>query len=787
MASLGVSGTRARRPAGRAGRAALVASASVMALLAVPAFAQTDGAQPSVAAQASGQATQTPSESAAPSSDAAAIPASPDAARDLGEVVVTARQRVETLSTTPVSVSAVSPAQLEAANAITIQDVSGSIPNVVIQPVGAGPSAAAISIRGIVFADIEKSFDPAVGVLVDGIFIGTNTGQLLDFFDIGSIEVLRGPQGTLFGRNTIGGVVNIRRSRPTGEWGGKAQVVFGNYGLFQAKGVLNVPVVKDLLAVKLFEQHSYSDGYYRNVTLDRDEPATKSDNFGAAILLTPAAGFDALLTIEKQTQRGHTVNAAGSTTGDVVCLVAPVEQCNRNLGDDLYTTFTEFDNPTRYDSPAETLEMNWDVADGIKLTSITGWRESDELFYQDFDGTSVPFYETIRDQHYRQFSQELRASVKVTDRLDFVSGAYYFNNRYTNHQRTFLGAVLGGGRPEQFAAQNSKSYAGYLDVNWAFLPRFRVTVGGRYTHDEKEFSNRFPGAFDVTAKDDWSKFTPKASIDWRPTDDIMLYASYSRGYRAGGFNGRATSVATSQASYDPETVDSYEAGVKTQFFDHRVAFNIAGFTTKYDNKQESIIRRTPPGSPNTNETVVSNVASATIQGIEADLTARPARGLSFNASVGFLRSHYNDFNTLNPLTLAPIDLSGLDLTFNPSFTGSIGGNYVIPTAIGDLTFATNFRHISRYFTAITPDPSNPDPAAPTLNSVASRTRPLNQWDLSLAAEPDLGSPIKPRINVFVRNLLDKRGIAANTIVPGLFKSPTAREPRTYGIELGFSF
>ena len=786
MAIIGALGTRACLSTVAKGRWALAASASLTALIAAPAFAQADSAQPSEAAQSAGQATQTPSESAAPSSDASAAAASPDSA-DPGDIIVTARQRSETLATTPVSVSAVSPAQLEAANAITIQDISGSIPNVVIQPVGAGPSAAAISIRGIVFADIEKSFDPAVGVLVDGIFIGTNTGQLLDFFDIASLEVLRGPQGTLFGRNTIGGVVNIRRSRPTGEWGGKAELVFGNYGLFQAKGVLNVPVVKDLLAVKVFEQHSYTDGYFRNVTLDRDEPKSRSDNFGAAILLTPTPGLEALLTVEKQTQRGHTTNSSGNTTGDFVCVFAPANQCNRNLTDDLYTTFTEFDNPTRYDSPAETLEVNWDVASGIKLTSITGWREDDEVFYQDFDATSIPFYETIRDQHYRQFSQELRASVKVTDRLDFVAGGYYFNNAYTNHQTTFLGPALGGVTVQQFAAQKAKSYAGYADVNWEVIHRVRVTVGGRYTHDEKQFSNRFPGAFDVAAKDSWNKFTPKASIDWRPTDEIMLYASYSRGYRAGGFNGRATSISTSQSSYDPETVDSYEAGVKTQFFDRRLSLNLAGFTTKYDNKQEGIIRRTPPGSPNTNETVVANVASATIQGIEADLTARPVRGLSLNAAVGFLRSHYNDFTTLNPLTLAPIDLSGLDLTFNPSFTGSVGGNYTIPTQFGDVIFASNYRHISRYFTAITPDPSNTNPAAPTINSLAARTPSLDQWDLSLAVEPDLGGRLKPRVNVYVRNVLDNRGIAANTIVPGLFKTATVREPRTYGIELGFSF
>ena len=757
----------------------------VASLLGVGALALI-AAMPAAGQSNPNQTTDTPSENAAPSADAAAVPSQPQAS-DPGDIVVTARQRSETIATTPLSVTAVTPAQLEAVNAITIQDVSGAIPNMVISQVGAGPSAAAISIRGVVFADIEKSFDPAVGVLVDGIFVGTNTGQLLDFFDIGSLEVLRGPQGTLFGRNTIGGVVNIRRSRPTGEFGGKIEAVMGNYGLFQGRGIVNAPIIPDLLAVKLFLQYSETNGYYRNVTRNIDEPRTRSSNFGAAFLFTPSADFEALLTVEKQVQRGHTVNPSGSTTGDLVCLVAPRNQCNRDAQDDLYTTFTQFDNPTRYDSPAATLEMNWDVSDNIKLTSITGYRKNTEIFFQDFDGTSAAFYETIRDQFYRQFSQEFRASVKVNDSIDFVSGLYYFDNKYRNFQRTFLGTILGGGRPVQYASQNAKSYAAYLDVNWAFAEQFRVTLGGRYTRDEKTFNNRFPGAFDVSAEDSWNKFTPKVSADWRPSEQLMFYASYSRGYRAGGFNGRATSISTSQQSYDPETVDSYEAGLKLQLFDKRLSFNLAAFQTKYDDKQESLIRRTPPGSPNTNETIVSNVASAKIKGIEADFLARIFPGFSLNGSVGFLESNYDSFLTLNPLTLAPVDLSGLSLTYNPSFTGAIGGSWSADTLVGQVTISSNYRHISRYFTAITPDPSNANPAAPTLNSIAGRTRPLDQWDLSVSVEPDTGTDLKPHFNVFMRNILDKRGISGNTIVPGLFKSPTAREPRTYGIEVGFAF
>ncbi|QXQ07114.1 TonB-dependent receptor [Sphingosinicellaceae bacterium] len=723
---------------------------------------------------------------ATPTTQQAALATAPSVAQDtVGDIVVTARQRSETLSTTPVSVSAITPATLEATNALTIQDIAGMVPNVIIQPVGAGPSAAAISIRGISFADIEKSFDPAVGVLIDGVFIGTNTGQLLDFFDIASLEVLRGPQGTLFGRNTIGGVINIRRSRPTGELGGKAEVTFGSYGLFEAKGVVNVPIIKDILALKMFESHTHLDGYYRNVTTGNREPDGTSDNYGFALQLTPTPDFNALLTVEKQTATGRTINLASSTTGDFVCVGAPANECN--LGSDsLYKTFAQFDNTTHYRSPAVTLELNYDLSDDFHLVSISAWRKDNELFRQDFDGTSIPFYETVRDQQYRQITQEFRLSGKITDKLDFVSGLYYFDSKYENHQTTFLGPLLGGNTVNQFAAQSSKSYAAYGDVNWAFLPRFRLTVGGRYTKDKKTFDNNFPGAFDVSASQKWSKFTPKASVDFRPNDHLMVYASYARGYRAGGFNGRATSIATSQTPYDPETVDSYEGGLKTQLLDRRVSLNIAGFYSKYDNKQESIIRRTPPGSPNTNETIVSNAASAIIKGVEADITAKPLHGLTLTASAGYLKSNYKDFLTLNPLTLAPIDLSGLDLTFNPTLTASAGATYAIPTSFGDLTMSTNFRHISRYFTAITPDPSNANPNAPTLNSLASRTKALNQLDASIAIEPEIAG-LKTRVNVYVRNLLDVRGISSTTIVPGLFKTAAAREPRTAGVSFGFSF
>ena len=239
--------------------------------------------------------------------DAAPDSATPETeSTDPVEIIVTARRRNESIQSTPVAITAISPAQLESKASMNIGDLQGAAPNVLITQQPTGATAANISIRGIAFADVEKSFDPSVGVNVDGVYIGTSTGQFLDFFDIQSIEILRGPQGTLFGRNTIAGVINIRRSRPTGEWGGKFEASLSSYGTVGVRAVVNVPVVPDVLAAKFFEFHTESGGYLRDADTGKHLGKSNTENFGAALLFTPAEGFDALLTIEQQSQRFDT-------------------------------------------------------------------------------------------------------------------------------------------------------------------------------------------------------------------------------------------------------------------------------------------------------------------------------------------------------------------------------------------------------------------------------------------------------------------------------------------------
>ena len=716
----------------------------------------------------------------------------------IGDIIVTARRRNETLQTTPVAVTAIAPAQLEGAAALTIGDLQGAAPNVLITVQSTGAATANISIRGIAFADVDKSFDPAVGVNIDGVYIGTSTGQMLDFFDIESIEILRGPQGTLFGRNTIAGVMNIRRSRPTGEWSGKFEAGLASYDQFTARGVVNVPVIPGLLAAKFFEMHSDGSGYYKQIGTGKHRGGSNNENFGASFLLTPSDSFDALLTLEKQVQDFDPVNGSLTQTGDVFCPFVPV--CDGSITEDIYTVFPV--NPTigRYRAPAATLEMNLDTGP-VRFISITSYRESKELQQQDF--ATAGLYLAHRRQKYRQFSQELRGSGKISDSFDYVAGLYYFDSKYNLLQDT---TVFGGPTPLQDTTGKSESYAAFIDLNWEIFDRVRLSGGGRYTHDKKQMQTTVVGAFTgPDASKSWSKFTPKVGLDYRPTDDLMIYGSWSRGYRSGGFNGRGLSFVSATTPYDPETVDAYELGLKSEFWDRKIALNIAGFYTDYKDIQQSTTITLAGGVGN--ETIVTNAASAKIKGVEVDLTLRPVRALTINSSFGYTHSKFGGFVTSQPVTgvAFPVqfDLSDVDLIYAPKITFSINGEYALPVALGavngEIKLNAGYRYLSRYDQQIAADPATPVPATVTPDTIVTverndprlRSDAQNLVDASLSFIWDMNrSGAKARATVFVRNLLDDRGPnTAFTVAafPTLWAFAAAREPRIWGAQLGFEF
>ncbi|MEZ5656416.1 MAG: TonB-dependent receptor [Sphingobium sp.] len=749
--------------------------------------------------------------------------ATPEAANaDAGEIIVTARRRDETLQSTPVAITAVSAAMLENKASVNIGDLQGAAPGLLITQQNSGAQAANISIRGLTYADIEKSQTPTVGVVVDGITIGTNTGQLQDAFDIAQIEVLRGPQGTLFGANTIGGVISITRTKPTMEPGGKAEFTYGRWNTWAGKAIVNYGD-GDTWGVKLFYFHNETDGFYNNVIRNTSAGWSKGDTYGGSLLFKPAgSGFDALLTVENVVQTFDPVvsNIANST--ELFCAFEPANECNRNTRKDLYTTFGDAAK-SKYHAPDATLQMNFD-AGAVKLTSITGWRHSREEQTQDFDGSSVDLYYVDRRQHYTQWSQELRASGNMFDGFDYVVGGYYFNSKYDLTQWSRVFGFSPAVPPTLFDANaqhvegKTESYALFGDFNWAFADRFRLSFGGRWSHDNKKLWNGFAPNVLVDPADvsrsqfaavgsgdaSFSKFTPKVGLDYRPNSDTMVYASWSRGYRSGGFSPRAATAATASTPFQPETVDSYEVGLKVALLDRKLDINLAGYVSDYKDMQQNL---TVPGGPTGNQTITGNVSGgAIIKGIEMDGTLRVTPEFTITASAAYMKSHFRNFVTCGAYAagpvatnscgagLVPFDYSGNNLIYAPRFTGSISGNYSIPTSFGKVTANVGWRHISPYdeqlsaasLTPATDGMGNATSITVNGNDPRVRTTTQDLVDASLTVDFTLGDT-DAYVRVFGRNLTDERTTTHAFTVAGLWSFGMALEPRTYGGTIGVKF
>ena len=731
---------------------------------------------------------------------------------EIEEITVSARRRKETVQDTPIAITAVTTAQMEAMGNTKMSDIQGMVPNLLMTQQVTGGAALNMSLRGLSFADIEKSFDPTVAVVVDGAFIGTSSGQLLDFFDIASIEVLRGPQGTLFGRNTIGGVINVTRTRPVDDYTGKFELEGGSYSTMTGRGVFNAPLIKGLLDAKFFLFHSTTDGFLKYADTGQNGGAGDNTNFGVAFLLTPNDAFNALLTLEKQTSTYDNAVSDISKTGEVFCAIVSAAQCNRNTTGDLYTVFGPV-NSSKYSSPAATLELNWDLG-GAKLVSLSNYRSETDHSIENVGSTDPVLYGVDRKGVYHQLSEEVRVSGNIVSSLDYVAGVYYFDSNYELIQHIGGGLFPGTVYPTtEYNSQQttgiSTSEAVFADFDWQFADQWRLNFGGRETKDKKQLDTRVPlGALFGPLTDfgnhskSFNKLTPKVSVDYRPTQEHMVYASVSEGYRSGGFNGRGLTQASAVTPFDPETVWSYELGAKTAWFDRRLLLNLAVFYTNYKNIQETI---TESGGSTGNITIEKNAASAKIKGVELDLTGKPLDELTIRGSLGYLNAHFSGFHNAEawstaakgapctPTTcgLHDFDYSDVDPIYAPKVTGSLSADYEIEAPYGKYTTTLGYRYIAPYDEQIARDDSIPVPpnngtTVLTSNDPRVRTNVQNLLDASVGLSIP-GQHGETTVAVFGRNLTDNRGAASAFTVAGLWSFATAREPRVYGVRIGYKF
>ena len=716
------------------------------------------------------------------------------------------------------AVSALNASQIEARFSRDLLDLGSIAPNLIVDPI-LGNGTAAISIRGIQLNDVEKSFDPAVGVFLDGVYLASTTGALLTVFDAASIEVLRGPQGTLFGRNTIGGLVNVRRNTPTGELGGKISATYGRFNQFDLKGVLNLPAIAGgKIKAKIAAIRLDGGGYFYNTTRN----AREGDN--DLVMVSPQVQFDVsdtinlLVSYDYIRDRTPTRPVTSLTTANQ--LFGGLGGLGRPASDSDYhrRPTTTLDQAAFLTTHSITGNLDWSIAPGHDIIALVNYRDTNESAIQEFDAVAATLFNTLRPQQIDQFSAELRYQGDIGP-VKLVTGLYYFDSSYNNNQRTFFFGGEVGGTDYQ---QNAKSYAVFAQADWKIVGGLSLSLGGRYLRDDKTACGG-TGTGPVNARDfnsassvsygacsatrtgsagyipgvdgtqSWTKFTPRVGLSYQ-MDDVLLYGSYAEGFRSGGFNGRGSSP-TSFGPYDPESVSNWEFGVKSEWLDNRLQVNLSAFFTKYRNKQEDVVF---PDAIAGTVTVVQNAANATIKGFEAEIRAKPADGLTLGVNFGYLDAKYGTYTDLGPIldgpaagTLGPIDKSGFDLRRAPKFSGEVNLAYEHDLGKGQaLVFNTDYNFKSSYsIVANTVTINNPNPG------IIPDFGILNG---SITFKTDYF-----KISAFGRNILNEshfthvldvgttfgRTAASGAPVPtfGLWTFGTINAPATYGVELQFRF
>ena len=725
----------------------------------------------------------------------------------LEEVIVTATRRDESLQDIAVSVSAID-AELDQATVRRLDDLQTFSPNLYIRRSPGIASGASITIRGIGTQDSDKSLDPAIGVMMDGVFLGTSSGVLMQNFDVQRIEVLRGPQGTLFGKNTTGGLINIIRGDVTMEWGGDFIVTLDEHGREDVKGVVNVPIVEDKLGVKLFGAQIKSDGFVYNTTLEEDVGGDDVQNYGFAAKWQPTDNFDIKLHYEKtkdESDQGAYVNQ--NTFTDNTCLF--FNSCVGNTTDNENQNSSNTRNYSDNEYDTTILTANYDFGNMV-LTYIGAQRDMDEQNMQSFDASPADFLDMNYFNEWDQESHELRLTSNFDGPINFVAGLYSFEVDYTQywdvyHLHWTYNASLGfplfpdvtapTSAKTQGQRQQTDSAAAFISADWAINDRWTLTLGGRYTEEEKDFSgdngsigyNPAAGeprptghaTWEKTAK--WTEFTPSGSLRFQVNDDLMLWASYAEGFKSGGFFGRQANFNDIDVTFEPEYVENIEIGFKSTLLDGRMTLNAAYFDNDYTDKQESVL---VPRGPADVATIVRNAATEEIKGFEVDMSWQITQNWFLRANYGYLDASYGNFiaDIDGGATIEPTDNSYMRPRNTPENSFGISTTYTLPLGSANLQGVLAYR----YRDSIEVDLVSQVPTKPVSPADTGGIGSMGSIDDLSAQLSFMFSDNRYRITVYGKNLTDERELLTQTI-GGIATRGYWNDPRTYGVEFAFSF
>ncbi len=667
---------------------------------------------------------------------------------ELGTLQVTARRVEETIQTVPVSVSGFSADDLRNLQAERLDDLQNAVPNVNIVQGRASASSINAFIRGIGQPDALQTFDPGVGIYVDDVFMSRIQGALMNLYDVERVEVLRGPQGTLYGKNSPGGAIKVVTRTPRYGTEGIAEITAGNYGLLSGNMYLG-GAMSDNVSASLAGRVTRRDGYVTDPVTGRDFNDDQSEAVRGKVHFEPSPEFNLTVGLDYTRERNaatlgqqqEPLVSVDLATGDVVPIYIP----DGEIFDFRTRTNLEPGQGQDLDHWGLTASWDWMLNNEWTLKGITGYRELETDFWIEFDNTEFSGSEAQVALDQDQFSQELQLHYNNHDNFRGVMGAFFMRENVPSKQLAIADDfLLLAGQPLDFTRTieddlETNSYAFFAHGTWRFAPDWSLALGARYSKDEKDysrttstFSDAFPGLEGTFAFEDsgsWSAFTPSASLQYDFDDNRMAYISASRGYKSGGFNGRANAPGD-VGDFDPEFVWTYEAGLKATFLDGQLLTNWAVFRSDYEDFQARV-------AEDIDSFPVLNAGKLRIEGAELEAIAQLPTDTTISAQVGYLDARYREFVDVR---FDDADRSDDNVPFSPDWTFRLAAmqNIHLPNG-GNLVLGADSAYRDDTWLSVDNQPNLFQDAYWIFNAFARYQTPSRDWEFAAG----------------VRNLTDK--------------------------------
>ncbi len=707
-----------------------------------------------------------------------------DAETGIGEIVVTAQRREQRQQDVPIAISTVTGQMAQKAGVVGTESLSIAVPG--LQFTRQIANGGAPFLRGVGSTQAQAGFESPVATYIDDVYIGAPGAALMAFNNIDRIEVLKGPQGTLFGRNATGGVINVHTLQPSDTFRLDAKAGYANYQTTDGSLYVTGPLSDTLSANFAAVGHDQANGYGRDATTGQDVYKDKFYGTRAEVLWKPGPDTRVLLIGDYSWDKGD--------AGLNVALYPGTKGVGGAAYEGKYVTTNSPADGSKTEGYGFSGRLDQGLGE-LNLVSISAYRANDVYIHMDNDSTALAILGKTSHIRNRTFSQEVQLQAPKSARLQWILGAFYYHSSAGLQPLDFKGSAQAANGGEQRIVDTAKvdSYSAFAEANYEIFDATKITAGIRYTSDHlgndvvvynATATPVAPGPF--TQSDQFSKVTYRAVLDHHFAQNVMAYASYSRGFKSGGYNETAPILTTGGVSrpapvVSPEVIDAYEAGLKTEWFDHKLRLNAAAFYYNYQNLQVTTV--------GLGTSTVLNAAKAHIKGVDFDFDAAPISRVRITGGASFLDSKFASFpngpyTVLNPATCGttphttgPVtggsttcsfDLTGFRTPRAPKFTGSLSGTYTLPTTSGDYALTGSLYRNDGFFWEA--DNRLTQPAYTIVNASLTWTSPNGKFDVS----------------VWGKNLANAYYYTYSS-ASALRDSGSPAMPRTYGVSAGVHF